>query len=439
MACLLQGCKQNTSAENDGEMDSSDSVEMVDEDPMEDETDELISEEPMPQAAEEFFDDFFFNFASNKRLQKERVSFPLLVYSNAKTDTLERKDWHTDHFFMHQEEYTLIFDSEEQMNQVKDVPVEEVVVEKIFLSQAFVHQYVFRKKNGQWRPETVNAMLKNEKYAGDVIFQKTWTDERFNRHINHGEMDQYVVRAHHEPIIAREDFEAVQALMDQRFGEKGGERGTDKYGQRYAFSGKIICGECGSTFRRKIQKRAGQNYIIWSCHRHIEDKDRCRMKAVTQETVETAFMTMMNKLAFAKEEMLRPLLEEIGSFDRTEGVGRINELEQKIEENVRRREHLRSMLTQGLLDADIFNSENNLLLAETDQAETELSDLKAGIREQLTIIAELEKLIKHLGSGQMMTVFDEHIFTEYADHIVVRSRSCIEIVLKCGLHLKEAI
>ncbi len=295
------------------------------------------------------------------------------------------------------------------------------------------------KKNGQWRPETVNAMLKNEKYAGDVIFQKTWTDERFNRHINHGEMDQYVVRDHHEPIIAREDFEAVQALMDQRFGEKGGERGTDKYGQRYAFSGKIICGECGSTFRRKIQKRAGQNYIIWSCHRHIEDKDRCRMKAVTQETVETAFMTMMNKLAFAKEEMLRPLLEEIGSFDRTEGVGRINELEQKIEENVRRREHLRSMLTQGLLDADIFNSENNLLLAETDQAETELSDLKAGIREQLTIIAELEKLIKHLGSGQMMTVFDEHIFTEYADHIVVRSRSCIEIVLKCGLHLKEAI
>ena len=93
VACLLQGCKQNTSAENDGETDSSDSVEMVDEDPMEDETDELISEEPMPQAAEEFFDDFFFNFASNKRLQKERVSFPLLVYSNAKTDTLERKDW----------------------------------------------------------------------------------------------------------------------------------------------------------------------------------------------------------------------------------------------------------------------------------------------------------------------------------------------------------
>ena len=156
VACLLQGCKQNTSAENDGEMDSSDSVEMVDEDPMEDETDELISEEPMPQAAEEFFDDFFFNFASNKRLQKERVSFPLLVYSNAKTDTLERKDWHTDHFFMHQEEYTLIFDSEEQMNQVKDVPVEEVVVEKIFLSQAFVHQYVFRKKNGQWRLDEIH-------------------------------------------------------------------------------------------------------------------------------------------------------------------------------------------------------------------------------------------------------------------------------------------
>ena len=184
VACLLQGCKQNTSAENDGETDSSDSVEMVDEDPMEDETDELISEEPMPQAAEEFFDDFFFNFASNKRLQKERVSFPLLVYSNAKTDTLERKDWHTDHFFMHQEEYTLIFDSEEQMNQVKDVPVEEVVVEKIFLSQAFVHQYVFRKKNGQWRLDEIHkqTLSLNPNASFLAFYRRFVTDSVFQHH-----------------------------------------------------------------------------------------------------------------------------------------------------------------------------------------------------------------------------------------------------------------
>jgi hypothetical protein len=123
---------------------------MVDDDPTADETDELISEEPMPKEAEEFFDDFFFNFASNKRLQKERICFPLLVRSNAKTDTLQSKDWHTDHFFMHQEEYTLIFDNEEQMMQVKDTSVNHAVVEKIFLDQGFVSQYKFDRQNGRW-------------------------------------------------------------------------------------------------------------------------------------------------------------------------------------------------------------------------------------------------------------------------------------------------
>ena len=182
VACFLQGCKQNSLAENNGGTDDTDSIGMVDDDPTADETDELISEEPMPKAAEEFFDDFFFNFASNNRLQKERICFPLLVRSNAKTDTLQSKDWHTDHFFMHQEEYTLIFDNEEQMNQAKEVPVEEVTVEKIFLSQAFVNQYVFRKKNGQWKLDEIRKQTLSlnpnasflafyRRFASDSIFQ----------------------------------------------------------------------------------------------------------------------------------------------------------------------------------------------------------------------------------------------------------------------------
>lgn len=156
VAFLFQGCKQNSSAENEGAMENADSINVVDNDPTEDETDELISEEPMPQAAEELFDDFFFNFASNKRLQKERISFPLLVHSHARTDTLRREDWHTDHFFMHQEEFTSIFDNEEQVNRMKDTTLDEVVVEKIFLNQGFVHQYMFRKKKGLWMLDEIH-------------------------------------------------------------------------------------------------------------------------------------------------------------------------------------------------------------------------------------------------------------------------------------------
>jgi hypothetical protein len=193
VACFLQGCKQNSLAENNGGTDDTDSIGMVDDDPTADETDELISEEPMPKAAEEFFDDFFFNFASNKRLQKERICFPLLVRSNAKTDTLQSKDWHTDHFFMHQEEYTLIFDNEEQMNQAKEVPVEEVTVEKIFLSQAFVNQYVFRKKNGQWKLDEIRKQtLSLNPNASFLAFYRRFASDSIFQHQSLNEEIQFV-------------------------------------------------------------------------------------------------------------------------------------------------------------------------------------------------------------------------------------------------------
>ena len=65
------------------------------------------------------------------------------------------------------------------------------------------------KKGGKWTASTVRGMIYNEKYVGDVIFQKIYTDEHFNRHTNYGEKDQYLMQCHHEPIISREDFEAA--------------------------------------------------------------------------------------------------------------------------------------------------------------------------------------------------------------------------------------
>lgn len=154
-ACMIWSCKQGkTSFFSDPTADA-DSTETEVEAYDEEEMDELISEEPMPQSAEELFDDFFFNFASNRHLQPERIHFPLVVRSDAKTDSLERSEWQMDHFFMHQEEYTLIFDSEQQMDLVQDTTVSEAVVEKIFLNQAFVHRYIFRRENGRWMLDAI--------------------------------------------------------------------------------------------------------------------------------------------------------------------------------------------------------------------------------------------------------------------------------------------
>ena len=77
------------------------------------------------------------------------------------------------------------------------------------------------KKNNHWTSSTIRGSLANEKYTGDVIFQKTYTDETFNRHTNYGEVDQYMAPDHHEAIISHSDFDAANALVNQRTAEKG--------------------------------------------------------------------------------------------------------------------------------------------------------------------------------------------------------------------------
>lgn len=330
------------------------------------------------------------------------------------------------------------------------VPEEAEIVKQIFdsflsgMSTAAIagdleKRGIKTKKNGEWRARTVNSLLRNEKYTGDVIYQKTWTDDNFTRHNNNGDIDQYIVRNHHEAIISREEFEAVQALMEKRFSEKGGIRGTDKYSRRYVLSGKIICGECGGVFKRQIRKRLDGEFITWSCTKHIEDRHFCRMKPITQDVIRAGFLTMMNKLAYGKEKVLKPLLNGLRSSGQTEGVGRINELEEKREENVKQRVRLRTMLTQGLLDADIFNGENNHLLTEYESMETELAGLRVGINSALTQITEVEKLIRFLDPEKMITEYDEELLERFVDHIVIHSQTKMEFVLKCGLHLREEV
>lgn len=91
------------------------------------------------------------------------------------------------------------------------------------------------KRGGRWTATTIRGILTNEKYTGDVILQKTYTDSHFNRHTNYGEKDMYLVENHHEAIISHEDFKAVDAVLNQRAKEKSIEKRNSKYLNRYAF------------------------------------------------------------------------------------------------------------------------------------------------------------------------------------------------------------
>lgn len=130
-----------------------------------DSTEALIEETPMPKAADELFDDFIFNFAANRKLQKERIVFPLKVFYNGKLRReIPMKQWRMERFFMHQQYYTLIFDNAKQMNLVKDTSVNHVVIEKIFFRKKLVQQFLFNRINGQFMMTSLNykPMYTNE-------------------------------------------------------------------------------------------------------------------------------------------------------------------------------------------------------------------------------------------------------------------------------------
>jgi len=65
------------------------------------------------------------------------------------------------------------------------------------------------KRGNTWSAHVVGGMIKNEKYIGDVLLGKTYTDSQFNRHINHGERDMYYIENHHPAIVSKEDFESL--------------------------------------------------------------------------------------------------------------------------------------------------------------------------------------------------------------------------------------
>jgi hypothetical protein len=136
-----------------------DSVDTVPQDTTEvDSLEMLVTDTPMPKAADELFDDFIFNFAANRNLQMERILFPLPVTRNGQTDSLDKKRWKTERFFLHQDYYTVLFDSERQMALMNDTSVNKATVEKIYFNTGAVIQYEFHRIRGAWMLTSVQTI-----------------------------------------------------------------------------------------------------------------------------------------------------------------------------------------------------------------------------------------------------------------------------------------
>ncbi len=169
----------------------------------------------------------------------------------------------------------------------------------------------------KWHPTVITKMLKNEKYKGDALLQKTITVDflTHKRAKNEGQAPQYYVENSHPAIISKEIFEAVQKEMKRRselrgFGDK--ER-RSKHSSKYPFSGKIFCGSCGAVYRRKRwgPTKKYKKYV-WNCRtREKQGVDACGMKAVDEEKLKAAFVRVANKVIKDSDGFIKKMMGNI--------------------------------------------------------------------------------------------------------------------------------
>ena len=156
----------------------------------------------------------------------------------------------------------------------------------------------------QWSDHTVRHILQNEKYMGDAILQKTFTLDLFSRQQvkNEGQLPKYYVENAHPAIIDRDTFQKVQEEMARRSSLRKTSDKTKteqgKYSGKYALGGLLVCGECGSPYRRVTYMPHGKKRYVWRCINRLEyGKKVCKCAPTLEEPdIHAAVTAAMNEL-----------------------------------------------------------------------------------------------------------------------------------------------
>ena len=291
-------------------------------------------------------------------------------------------------------------------------------------------------KKKPWICDTVSGILKNERYMGDTIYQKTFTDNNLVRHKNHGDCDQYHHQGTHEAIINEEQFTRVQNIMSQRKKERRIDSEEHDNKKKYVMTKRLICGECGSNMRRiKIQGRTSGTYIAWGCAKHCSDPDACHQKSVEEENIKVAFITLTNKLIFSKRELLEPFVDALQKSD----IADVSEINQKLEGNAEKLNTLLSLAADGLIDPVILHRAQSELMENNAELNSRKKVLLQQIHGKNEAAAEAEMLLSRVKKMRVSDQFDEPFFRDCVRKAHVYSRQEFGFELNCGLLLKERL
>ena len=284
-----------------------------------------------------------------------------------------------------------------------------------------------------WQCTTVLYTLTNEKYMGDSLCQKTFTTAfPFTQRQNHGEADQYYIENTHPAIITKGTFEKVQELLRQKSNRQKIPR------QIYPLSRKVYCGQCGTPFARRVGK---SGLVVWVCRKHDKGASKCTMGRIPESALYAAFVGMYNKLKQNAGIVLLPALKQMeelrDALQRDDpAMLAVNRAIAQASEQSHRVSQLQAA---GLLDADACAAKFNEINARLTQLRAERRRLlkNEDIDDAIDALQRTADLIQC--GPERLEGFDEGLFHDLVERIVVESQTCVRFWLRGGLELTERL
>lgn len=287
------------------------------------------------------------------------------------------------------------------------------------------------KQSVLWKADNVKYVLKNERYIGDALFQKSYVTETLP-HVkkrNYGEKQKYYAENVNPPVVDKDIFHKVQVLLLSRH--------RDFVSNEYALSGKICCGKCGATYKHRNRKSGA----YWICRKHDVNASDCENGSIPKSKIYLAFIRLCNKLWHNYKVILTPLQTALQDLKlrKFSGQTQVMDIHKEV---AKLREHthvLARLKTKGFLDEAKYIEQTNELNVKISKLQSELKKLTRSDDEDETL-DQIEMLIDFFERrDKPITEFEESAFESIVEKIVVIDQHELEFHLIGGIKFKENI
>ena len=298
----------------------------------------------------------------------------------------------------------------------------------------------------RWEPATIKSILKNEKYCGDVLAQKTFKECVIGGKVqkNTGQLPQVLVQNNHPAIISRELFYAVQEEIKRRTAGKSpstkSATGRSCYASKYALSERLVCGECGTLYRRCTWNIRGKKKIVWRCVSRLDHGTKyCKQSPTMEETaLQRAIMDAVNSAMDSRGDLVKGITDTVILMlkPKENAVFTLGEVKRRISELTAEFDRLFDMEGSEENHQERF-SEITKELAELKKQRDEIS---AQLRNNQGVQAQIQRI--SLAADQMnhhLTEWDEEMIRQIVHIVEVICADRIRVVLTDGTVIMQEV